>query len=84
MPAISRWLRLGAASVAITAPTYGAIPAGATDRSWFAPRVRASWSMSITTATAKSFLSTPANSVARASWQNGLARRTAPDAQRIG
>ena len=31
MPAISRWLRLGAASVAITAPTYGAIPAGATD-----------------------------------------------------
>jgi nicotinamidase-related amidase len=31
MPAISSWLRLGAASVAITAPTYGAIPAGATD-----------------------------------------------------
>jgi nicotinamidase-related amidase len=31
MPAISGWLRLGAASLAIAASTYGAIPARATD-----------------------------------------------------
>lgn len=31
MPAISRWLRLGAGSVAIVASTYGAIPAYAAD-----------------------------------------------------
>src|SRR6516162_9264068 len=31
MPAISRWLRLGAASLAIAASTYGVLPARATD-----------------------------------------------------
>ena len=31
MPAISRWVRLGAASAAIVVSTYGAIPARATD-----------------------------------------------------
>ena len=31
MPTISRWLRLGAASAAMAASTYGAIPAHATD-----------------------------------------------------
>jgi hypothetical protein len=31
MPAISRWLRVGAASVALTASAYGSLPARATD-----------------------------------------------------
>src|SRR5215472_10225192 len=31
MPVISRWLRVGAASVALTASVYGALPARATD-----------------------------------------------------
>jgi hypothetical protein len=31
MPAISRWLRLGVASAAMAASTYGVIPAHATD-----------------------------------------------------
>ena len=46
--------------------------------------VPASCSTNITTATAKSFLSTPANSAAKALCQSGSAHFTSPGARRIG
>jgi ATP-dependent DNA ligase len=53
-------------------------------RGSFAPRVWASWSTSITTATAKSCSSTPASSAAKASCHSGSARLIAPGVRRIG
>ena len=53
-------------------------------RNWYAARISVLCSMNITRANAKSSLSTPASSVARASCRSGLARRIGRGARRIG